>query len=107
MALIDQMLIAWADTSVMARSLDQRAAGSGYTVEYVSFGDINRSSHLQQNITSGPLTGPITNEDNPLIDETFRDLIKTWNEKIHILEAFNGSYFGCADGYGNEIRRRA
>ncbi len=101
LALLDQMLLAWADTSGMAGSLDDRDPAH-YKVEYLNMGRVSRNNHLQQNTTSGTVTSSLRNEDNPLIDETYRNLISSWNDKIHILEAFNGSYFFQLPGQKQE-----
>ncbi len=101
LALLDQMLLAWADTSGMAGSLDDRDPAH-YKVEYLNMGRVSRNNHLQQNTTSGSVTSSIRNKDNPLIDETYRNLISSWNDKIHILEAFNGSYFFQLPGQKQE-----
>ncbi|MGD9685492.1 MAG: putative Ig domain-containing protein [Desulfobacter sp.] len=92
LALMDQMLLAWADTSAMAKSLDERAKAD-YRIEYLGFGTVNRYDHLIKNTTFAPVGSAVTNSDSPFIDETYRNLISSWNNKIHILEAFNGSYF--------------
>ncbi len=101
LALLDQMLLAWADTSGMAGSIDDRDPAH-YKVEYLNMGRVSRNNHLQQNTTSGSVTSSLRNEDNPLIDETYRNLISSWNDKIHILEAFNGSYFFQLPGQKQE-----
>ncbi len=90
MALLDQLLKDWADTSGLAGSLEERAS-SQYRVEYTAFGNIQRYSHLTR--TSEVVSEGVTNSENPLIDKEYRNLILQWNERIHILEAFNGSYF--------------
>lgn len=101
MALLDQMLLAWADTSAMAKSLDERAKAD-YRIEYLSFGTVSRYDHLIKNTTFAPVGSAVTNSDSLLIDETYRNLISSWNQKIHILEAFNGSYFFQLPGQPQE-----
>ena len=91
MAVLDEMLLAWADTSGMAKSLDER--DPLYRVEYLSFGNVRRSDHITNTSTAGTLTAAPTNADDPHIDAAYRNLINQWNDKVHILEAFNGSYF--------------
>lgn len=44
-ALLDQLITAWADTSGMAKSLEERASGK-YRIVYEAFGNERRSSHL-------------------------------------------------------------
>ena len=65
-ALIDQLLDAWADTGGMAESLAQRVAGmTGYT-------------------RADGVVIPYTLSSN---------LTAAWIQKLHIIETFNGSYF--------------
>ena len=101
LALMDQMLLAWADTSGMAKSLDDRDP-THYKVEYLSLGNVSRSSHMVKNTTFGTVPSSLKNEDNPLIDDAYRNLISSWNNKLHILEAFNGSYFFQLPGQSQE-----
>jgi hypothetical protein len=95
-ALLDQLLTAWADTSGMAGSLEERAAGRHY-VEYLAFGNARRSDHLRAVDGGGAIAGMpeglLRNEDDPLLDEAYKSLIRDWNAKLHVLEAFNGQYF--------------
>ncbi|MEZ5616210.1 MAG: putative Ig domain-containing protein [Rhodocyclaceae bacterium] len=95
-ALLDQLLTAWADTSGMAGSLEARAAGRHY-VEYLAFGNARRSDHLRAVDGGGAIAGMpeglLRNEDDPLLDEAYKSLIRDWNAKLHVLEAFNGQYF--------------
>ena len=66
MALIDQLLDAWADTGGMAESMTQRVAGmAGFT-----------------------------KADGTVIPCTLSsNLSAEWTQKLHIIESFNGSYF--------------
>ena len=66
MALIDQLLDAWADTGGMAESMTQRVAGmAGFT-----------------------------RADGTVIPYTLSsNLSAEWTQKLHIIESFNGSYF--------------
>ena len=90
MALIDQMLDAWADTSGYAETLDARA-GARYIVRYDSFGNVTRATHLVSGAApAGSLTPDV---DNTQLDTTYRNTIAQWNQRIHILEAFNGRHF--------------
>ncbi|WP_293932604.1 calcium-binding protein [Iodobacter sp.] len=88
--LIDKMLAAWADTSGMAKSLEERAKisyssdsqafalpKSSYYFDYQAFGDIKKP------------VGSTSAQDSLRFSET----IQYWNQKMHILEAFNGRYF--------------
>jgi len=88
MALLDQMLDAWADTSGMSESLDDRDPDQ-YHIRYDSFGGIRRSNNV-----IGPEGGEYVHDvDNENLTPEYRELIAQWNRKIHILEAFNGRYF--------------
>jgi Ca2+-binding RTX toxin-like protein len=98
-ALLDQLITAWADTSGMARSLEERAAGR-YRIQYEAFGDEWRSSNIDtaafEAISSGGLGGGgelLTDAGAPYLSERYRNLIADWTQKLHILEAFNGQYF--------------
>ena len=112
MALIDQLLDAWADTGGMAESLDDRAAAATYTltngvtvpyvVIYDRFGTVVRSFEVVGGQTSGGTGGgggssggSFTGRDvdNPTLTQAFRDTIAAWTQKLHIIESFNGSYF--------------
>ena len=90
LVLIDSMLDAWADTSGYAETLDARA-GARYIVRYDAFGNVTRSAHLVSGAApAGSLTADV---DNPQLDTTYRNTIASWNQRIHILEAFNGRHF--------------
>lgn len=101
MALLDDLLLAWTDTSGMAKSLEERNPAA-YRVEYLSFGNIRRSDHLTNNATSTISTGTVRNVDDTLIDDTYRGVIRTYNDRIHVLEAFYGSYFFAVPGQTQE-----
>ena len=90
LALIDSMLDAWADSSGMAETLDARA-GARYIVRYDSFGNTTRSAHLVSG--AAPAGGLTADVDNPQLDAAYRGTIAQWNQRIHILEAFNGRHF--------------
>lgn len=98
-ALLDGLLTAWADTSGMARSLEERAAGT-YRIQYEAFGNERRSANVDMtsSVAGGP--GDVTNSasflsdaDDPQLSEAYRNAIAEWNRKLHVLEAFNGQYF--------------
>jgi hypothetical protein len=97
-ALLDQLITAWADTSGMARSLEERADGRFY-VEYLAFGNEQRIDHLRKvdgivsSATILSAEAHISNLNDPLLDETYKRLIREWDRKLHVLEAFNGQYF--------------
>ena len=99
MALLDELLVKWADTSGMAGSLAERVS-SQYRVEYMSFGNVQRYSHLSE--ITGNATAGGSNVENTLIDEEYRHLIQQWDDRIHVLEAFNGSYFFELPGQSQE-----
>lgn len=85
-ALLDQMMSAWADTSGMIKTLQQRANPNGdsmgYQVSYQQFGDVKMSDY-EHGVGSEKYIAPEWN--NVVVAE--------WEKKIHILEAFNGRYF--------------
>ena len=106
-ALLDNLLTAWAGTSGMAKSLEERAAGKNY-IEYVAIGAERGSANLRLNDwgmmdTGGqmlPMVGAGSSRtvvtfhaDSPAITERYRGLIAEWSRKLHVLEAFNGQYF--------------
>ena len=100
MTLIDQLLDAWADTSGYAESYAARLAGSSYTmpdgstlpytVNYGAFGSVTNASFDSGSFSGGGsgAGGMITG-----LHPEYQALIDGWNQKIHILEAFNGNYF--------------
>jgi len=98
-ALLDQLITAWADTSGMAKSLEERAAGK-YRIQYDAFGNDRRSSNIDtaafEAVSSGGVGGGVellTDAGAPYLSERYRNLIADWTRKLHILEAFNGQYF--------------
>lgn len=101
-ALLDQLLTAWADTSGMAKSLEERAAGK-YSIQYEAFGNERRSSSIDTvafaAISSGSVGGSgggaalLTDFGGLYLSERYRNLIAEWSRKLHVLEAFNGQYF--------------
>lgn len=100
LALIDQLLDAWADTTSLAERMEERTAQ--YRFRYMGFGAVRRSDHVTLVDGSGSPYGDnyathvTLGEDLSLtnrLDESYRDLIAHWNQRIHILEAFNGRYF--------------
>ncbi|WP_179958211.1 calcium-binding protein [Chitinimonas arctica] len=103
LALVDQLLDAWADTSGMAESLDDRDPDH-FIVRYDRIGDVLRSANIIANTGPGMGGGgsqggggmtPATprDVDNTQLSANYRQLIGAWNQKLHILEAFNGRYF--------------
>ena len=98
-ALIDQLLTAWADTSGMAGSLEERAAGK-YRIVYEAFGNERRSNNIDTvafaAISSGSVSGSaglMSDAGGLYLSEHYRNLISDWSRKLHVLEAFNGQYF--------------
>ncbi|MFN4264433.1 MAG: putative Ig domain-containing protein [Aquabacterium sp.] len=101
-ALLEQLLGSWANTSGMARSLGERAAGR-YNIEYEAFGSERRSANVLTGafivggIVGDPAVaagaGMFTDYDGKLISAKYRKLIDEWTQKIHVLESFNGQYF--------------
>ena len=98
-ALLDQLITAWADTSGMAKSLEERAAGE-YRIQYEAFGNERRSTNLDAVAFVATSSGSVTSSAGLMTDiggiylsERYRTLIADWNRKLHVLEAFNGQYF--------------
>ncbi|MFZ5659601.1 MAG: putative Ig domain-containing protein [Pseudomonadota bacterium] len=98
-ALLDQLLTAWADTSGMAKSLEERALGK-YIIQYDGFGTERRSSNVDTLGFAGASSGNvsdgaaiITDLDALYLSDPYRKLIAAWSRKLHVLEAFNGQYF--------------
>jgi Ca2+-binding RTX toxin-like protein len=109
LALLDQVLVAWADTSGMAKTMDDRA--TGYAVEYLSIGRESRERHLiaglptaASTVGAGSTAGRLRNEDDPRIDAAYRAKIAEVNRVLHVTEAFNGEYFFNTPGILNETR---
>ncbi len=104
-ALLDQVLATWADTSGMAKTMDDRA--TGYAVEYLAIGRESRDRHLIANasaVGAGTTAGRLRNADDPRIDAAYRAKIAEVNRVLHVTEAFNGEYFHQAPGAGGETR---
>ena len=75
---LDQLLGAWADTSGLAKTLQERANGQ-YTIAYQAFGNQSRT---------------ITNSAGQTVqDPNWSAIVDAWEKKLHVLEAFNGRYF--------------
>ena len=101
-ALLDQLITAWADTSGMAGSLEERASGK-YRIVYEAFGNERRSSSIDTvafaAVSSGSVGGSgggaalMTDFGGMYLSERYRNLISEWSRKLHVLEAFNGQYF--------------
>ncbi len=101
-ALLDSLLTAWADTSGMAGSLEERAAGK-YRIQYEAFGNERRSSHIDTvafaALSSGSVGGSgggaalMNDAGGMYLSERYRNLLSEWSRKLHVLEAFNGQYF--------------
>ena len=100
-ALLDQLLTAWADTSGMAKSLEERASGK-YRIVYEAFGNERRSSSIDTvafaassgSVGSAASAGALlTDAGGMYLSEHYRNLISDWSRKLHVLEAFNGQYF--------------
>jgi hypothetical protein len=106
-ALLDRLLTAWAGTSGMAGTIEERAAGRHY-IEYIAIGNARGSANVRRNEwgmmdTGGqmlPMVGGGNSRvvvtfhaDSPAITESYRALIAAWSRTLHVLEAFNGQYF--------------
>ena len=109
--LLNQVLLAWADTSGMAKSLEARADGK-FNIQYDAFGNERRSSNIKPSVFNttmsggtGTSTGNGTGSggagsavissslDNSYLTDKYQALIAEWTNKLHVLEAFNGQYF--------------
>jgi len=94
-SLLDSLITAWADTSGMTKSLEERAAGK-YRIQYEAFGVDRRSASLRPadgGGTVGGSEGLLSDLSHPLLTERYRTLMADWSRKLHVLEAFNGQYF--------------
>ncbi|PPC94133.1 MAG: hypothetical protein CTY35_10805, partial [Methylotenera sp.] len=84
--LLDQLLKAWADTGGMPDTLTQRVANmSGYTK---ADGTVIPYTLRYQGI--GEL---INTQSNGTYTSEFSAKVTEWEQKLHIIEAFNGNYF--------------
>ncbi|MDR1274802.1 MAG: putative Ig domain-containing protein [Candidatus Accumulibacter sp.] len=108
--IIDQLLLAWADTSGLAAAMDDRDPDN-YRMYYAQFGAIRREDHYvtYPSFVSGPSDGGSgggsgivgvlilpweTDVENDIVlDDEYRALIDSWSKRLHVLEAFNGRYF--------------
>ncbi|MGQ9861965.1 MAG: hypothetical protein ACUVSD_08175, partial [Thiobacillaceae bacterium] len=86
-ALLDSLITAWADTSGMAGSLEERAAGK-YRIVYEAFGADRRSSHIDTVAFAAASFGSVdtssllTDAQAPY-SEHYRTLIADWSRKLH------------------------
>ncbi|RZI41391.1 calcium-binding protein [Herbaspirillum sp. HC18] len=89
MALLDTILLHWANTSGMIASLKQRVdaiSGLFNSVLYAQFGDDLKVGDY---------------EDSQSIKLEWFEITAKWEEKINVLQAFNGRYFIDLDTVGN------
>ena len=98
-ALLDSLITAWADTSGMAKSMEERASGK-YRIIYEAFGNERRSTSIDTMafaaVSSGSVGGGaalMTDFGGLYLSEHYGNLISEWSRKLHVLEAFNGQYF--------------
>jgi Ca2+-binding RTX toxin-like protein len=97
-AMLDTLLDAWADTSGLAETMEDRDPDN-YRIIYNRIGDACRlDNYVTGSIVSGGSVGGgvgvyVKDVENPLLTESYRQLIAGWNQKLHILESFNGRYF--------------
>ncbi|THF54439.1 calcium-binding protein, partial [Pseudothauera rhizosphaerae] len=90
--ILDQLLDAWADTSGMAESLDERQPGQ-FGFLYQSIGNVTRSLIPAEDRIDIQQSGYVPDAENELLTQEFRNAVAAWSTKIHVLEAFNGQYF--------------
>lgn len=96
--LLDQLLTRWADTSGMAASMEERAAGK-YRIQYDAFGNVRRSDNIYKPVTATggdtlpSVSGGMTDLAGNRVNDQYKALIAEWSRKLHVLEAFNGQYF--------------
>jgi Ca2+-binding RTX toxin-like protein len=113
MALIDQLLYTWADTSGLAATMEERDPPTftdGFHIRHESFGNIRRSDNYvseEEWVVSGGTVGDYSSEapytytpdiDNPLLKDEYKLIINQWEAKLHVLESFNGRYFFAFPG---------
>ncbi|MFC5771594.1 calcium-binding protein, partial [Thauera sinica] len=101
LALLDELLDAWADTSGMAEDLDSRYPGS-FAFLYMGFGNVTRDKNLTSQTSY--LGGYVPDAGNGMLTAEYRSLVAEWSNKIHILEAFNGEYFFDLPTQNGELR---
>jgi hypothetical protein len=91
LALLDALLDQWADTSGMAKSLEERSGGR-YRIRYQGFGSERRSAHV---IGSAPNEATLMSDLDATthLSASYRALIGEWSRKLQVLEAFNGQHF--------------
>jgi hypothetical protein len=90
LALLDTLLDQWADTSGMAKSLEERSGGR-YRIRYQGFGSERRSAHV---IGSAPNEATLMSDLDATthLSASYRALIGEWSRKLQVLEAFNGQH---------------
>ncbi|MDB5772530.1 MAG: hypothetical protein JWM42_2904 [Burkholderia sp.] len=91
-ALLDKLITAWADTSGMAKSLEERADGE-YRIQYEAFGNARRSNNLDAVFFNTSSSGSVANGAAVMTDfgatylsEKHRNLIAEWSRKLRVLE---------------------
>jgi Ca2+-binding RTX toxin-like protein len=85
--LMDQMLLAWADTSGMAETMQERA-GTDYIIEYQEFGAERKSNFAVDDDSASGSSGSVEGTS-----PEWAAIVEAWERKLHVLEAFNGRYF--------------
>jgi hypothetical protein len=98
MALIDQLISAWAGSAGMVSTLEERIAGA-YRIQYEFIGNQYRTSNFDAAAlvaaasTLGNSSALMSDAGNPIISAYYRNLTSEWSRKLAVLEAFNGQYF--------------
>jgi Ca2+-binding RTX toxin-like protein len=90
LGLMDQMLLAWADTSGMAETMQERA-GTDYIIEYQEFGAQRKSNFTVEDDSSSGSSGSSGSIEG--VSPEWAAIVEAWEKKLHVLEAFNGRYF--------------
>ena len=75
--------------------MEERAEGK-YRIFYNSIGNTLRRDNIVQTLPGQTSIGsgiPTTEFDAPYLTESYRNLISAWSNKLHVLEAFDGTHY--------------
>ncbi|MDR3153045.1 MAG: hypothetical protein LBW85_01950, partial [Deltaproteobacteria bacterium] len=88
-AIVADLLDAWAETTSMAATLDERSQGR-WEIRYARIGGALRD----RNVTDGEAARNFTDDaENPGLSRGFRALAAEWDRKLRVVEAFRGHRF--------------